>query len=66
MGVLVLSRYKDEVIHIGDDIRVIVVEVRGEKVRLGIEAPKYIPVHRAEIYQRLRGEGHGDQSVRDA
>lgn len=66
MGVLVLSRYKDEVIHIGDDIRVIVVEVRGYKVRLGIEAPKHIPVHRAEIYQRLRGEDNGDEPIRDA
>ena len=51
---LVLSRYTDEVIRIGDDISIRIVEVRGDKVRIGIDAPKNIPVHREEIYQRIQ------------
>lgn len=54
MGLLVLSRHVDEAITIGDDIRVIVVAVRGDKVRLGVEAPNHIPVHRQEVYQAIR------------
>lgn len=55
---LVLSRMKDETIVIGDDIRVHVVDIRGEKVRLGIEAPKEVPVHRKEVYDAIkRSEG---------
>jgi carbon storage regulator len=53
---LVLSRKKNESIQIGDDIRVIVVEIRGDKVRLGIEYPREIPVHRSEIYEAIRQE----------
>ena len=48
---LVLSRKKDEAIVVGDNIRIIVVEIRGDKVRLGIEAPKHIAVDRPEIRQ---------------
>ena len=48
---LVLSRQRDETIMIGDDIQVTVVDVRGDKVRLGISAPTHIPVHRKEIYK---------------
>lgn len=51
---LVLQRKKGERIRIGDDITVIVVEVRGDKVRLGIEAPKDVPVHRDEVFQAIQ------------
>lgn len=50
---LVLSRQKNEVIMIGDDIEVKVADVRGNKVRLGITAPKDIPVHRKEVYDKI-------------
>ena len=51
---LVLSRKKNESIVINDDITVVVVEIRGDKVRLGVEAPKEVPVHRREVQSRLR------------
>lgn len=51
---LVLSRKKNESIVINDDIIVVVVEIRGDKVRLGIEAPKEIPVHRREVFDAIR------------
>ncbi|MCH2115097.1 MAG: carbon storage regulator CsrA [Pirellulales bacterium] len=51
---LVLSRKKNESIVINDDITIVVVEIRGDKVRLGIEAPKEIPVHRNEVYEAIR------------
>jgi carbon storage regulator len=51
---LVLSRKRDERIVIGDNIVITVVEVRGDKVRLGIEAPVDVPVHRQEILEALR------------
>lgn len=53
---LVLSRKKHEAIKIGDDITVSIVEIRGDKVRLGIEAPKHVPVHRQEIYETVQRE----------
>lgn len=53
---LVLSRQRDEVLHIGDNVTVTVVDIRGDKVRLGITAPKEIPVHRAEVYQAIQRE----------
>jgi carbon storage regulator len=53
---LVLSRQKDESIMIGDNVEVIIVDVRGDKVRLGITAPKEIPVHRMEVYQAIQRE----------
>lgn len=53
---LVLSRTKGQHIRIGDDIKVFVVEIRGDKVRLGIDAPKSIPVHRSEIYEAIQKE----------
>ena len=53
---LVLSRKKDEVICIGDDIEIIVVDVRGDKVRLGISAPRDITVHRKEIVLKIQEE----------
>src|SRR5436190_8903596 len=53
---LVLSRQRDETIMIGDDIEVTVVDIRGDKVRLGITAPKEISVHRKEVYDAIRRE----------
>ena len=50
---LVLSRKKNESIVINDNINVVVVEIRGDKVRLGIEAPKEVPVHRREVYEAI-------------
>jgi carbon storage regulator len=59
---LVLSRKKNESIVINNDITIVVVEIRGDKVRLGVEAPKEVPVHRREVYEAIRrndlaGEG---------
>jgi carbon storage regulator len=50
---LVLSRKKNESIVINDDITIVVVEIRGDKVRLGIEAPKAVPVHRREVFDAI-------------
>jgi carbon storage regulator len=52
---LVLSRKKNESIVINNDIVITVVEIRGDKVRLGIEAPKDVPVHRQEVYEAIHG-----------
>ena len=51
---LVLSRKKNESIVINNDITIVVVEIRGDKVRLGVEAPKEVPVHRQEVYEAIR------------
>jgi len=56
LKMLVLSRRKDESIMIGDDVEIVIVNVRGDKVRLGITAPKHIPVHRREIYEAIQRE----------
>ena len=53
---LVLSRQKDESIIIGDDIEITIVDVRGDKVRLGINAPREISVHRKEVYDAIQRE----------
>ncbi len=53
---LVLSRNRDETIMIGDDIEITVVDIRGDKVRLGISAPTRIAVHRKEIYEAIKAE----------
>lgn len=53
---LVLSRHRDESIMIGDDIVLTIVDIRGDKVRLGIEAPQDIPVHRQEVYDAIQRE----------
>lgn len=53
---LVLSRQRDESIIIGDNIVVTVVDVRGDKVRLGIDAPREVSVHRREIYEAIQRE----------
>ena len=51
---LVLSRKKNESIVINDDITIVVVEIRGDKVRLGVEAPREVPVHRREVYDAIK------------
>ena len=51
---LVLSRKKNESIVINDDITIVVVEIRSDKVRLGVNAPKEVPVHRKEIYEAIK------------
>lgn len=61
---LVLSRQKDESIIIGDDVEVTIVDVRGDKVRLGITAPKSISVHRREVYEAIQREKREKKSER--
>ena len=53
---LVLSRQRDETIMIGDDVQVTIVDIRGDKVRIGISAPPDIPVHRKEVYESIQRE----------
>ncbi len=56
---LVLSRHRDESIMIGDNIVITIVDIRGDKVRLGIQAPTNVPVHREEIYEAIKREAAG-------
>lgn len=66
---LVLSRQRDESIIIGDDIKITIVDIRGDKVRLGIEAPTSIPVHRQEVYEAIQRENQqasGDGAAPEA
>jgi len=60
---LVLSRKKNESIVINDDITIVVVEIRGDKVRLGVEAPKEVPVHRSEVYQAIHRNDAAEKTV---
>lgn len=53
---LVLSRQRDETIMIGDEIEITVVDIRGDKVRLGINAPRQVDVHRKEVYEAIKRE----------
>lgn len=53
---LVLSRRVQETLVIGDDIRITLISIGGNQVRLGIEAPKHVSVHREEVYQRIQAE----------
>ena len=63
---LVLSRKKNESIVINNDITIVVVEIRGDKVRLGVEAPKEVPVHRREVYEAIRrNEAEADAAGAD-
>lgn len=56
---LVLSRHRDQQVMIGDDIVITVVDIRGDKVRLGIEAPQAVAVHRREVYEAIKREEAG-------
>ncbi|QDT40604.1 hypothetical protein Pan241w_06610 [Gimesia alba] len=53
---LVLSRKKNEKIVIDENIVITIVEIRGDKVRLGIEAPREVPIHRSEVYEAIQNE----------
>ncbi len=53
---LVLSRQRDETIMIGDEIEITIVDIRGDKVRLGISAPRQVQVHRKEVYEAIQRE----------
>jgi carbon storage regulator len=53
---LILTRRIGETLNIGDDVQVTVLGVKGNQVRLGINAPKDVPVHREEIYERIKRE----------
>ncbi|NCF38918.1 MAG: carbon storage regulator CsrA, partial [Planctomycetia bacterium] len=53
---LVLSRQRDETIMIGDDVELTIVDIRGDKVRIGISAPSSVSVHRKEVYEAIRTE----------
>src|ERR1041385_964204 len=61
---LVLSRQRDETIMIGDDIEITIVDIRGDKVRLGITAPATIPVHRKEVYEAIQRENRAASQVK--
>ena len=61
---LVLSRQRDETIMIGDEVEVTIVDIRGDKVRLGISAPREITVHRKEVYEAIKRENHAAAKVR--
>lgn len=60
---LVLSRHRDESIMIGDDIVITVVDIRGDKVRIGIQAPQDVPVHREEVYEAIQREDKKNKSL---
>ena len=51
---LVLSRKQNEVVRIQDNIRIVIIEIRGDKVRLGFDAPPEIPIHREEVYRAIQ------------
>ena len=59
---LVLSRKKNESIVIDNNITIVVVEIRGDKVRLGVEAPREVPVHRREVYDAIQRSQQDDTS----
>jgi carbon storage regulator len=61
---LVLSRQRDETIMIGDDIEITVVDIRGDKVRLGINAPAQVSVHRKEVWEAIQRENRAAAMVK--
>lgn len=61
---LVLSRQRDETIMIGDDIEITIVDIRGDKVRLGITAPSHIAVHRKEVYDAIQRENRAAANIK--
>ena len=63
---LVLSRQRDETIMIGDDIELTVVDIRGDKVRLGIKAPSHVAVHRKEIYDAIKRENQQASCLKES
>lgn len=61
---LVLSRQRDQTIMIGDDIEITVVDIRGDKVRLGINAPQHVTVHRKEVYEAIKREDRAASGIK--
>jgi carbon storage regulator len=61
---LVLSRQRDETIMIGDDVEITVVDIRGDKVRLGITAPTHVSVHRKEVYDAIQRENRAAANIK--
>ena len=61
---LVLSRQRDETIMIGDDIEITVVDIRGDKVRVGITAPRHVEVHRKEVHEAIKQENTDAAQIR--
>ncbi len=62
---LVLSRKKNESIIIGEDIVITIIEVRGDKVRLGIQAPREVPIHRSEVYDLIHRDDNASLHVEE-
>ncbi|MGM0517331.1 MAG: carbon storage regulator CsrA [Pseudomonadota bacterium] len=63
---LILTRRIGEVLRIGDDVAITVLGIKGNQVRIGIDAPKDVAVHREEIYQRIKSETEGDDGNESA
>jgi len=63
---LILTRKLGEKITIGDDITITLVEIKGTQVKLGIEAPKHIEIHRQEVYERIRQENLSSSDINDS
>jgi carbon storage regulator len=63
---LILTRKLGEKINIGDDITVTLLEIRGAQVKLGIQAPKSIGIHRNEIYEKIREANLGSSNISDS
>ncbi len=63
---LVLSRFRNESIMVGDDIVITVVDIRGDKVRIGVEAPQIVAVHRQEVYDAINRENEKPDDTRPA
>jgi carbon storage regulator len=61
---LVLSRQRDQTIMIGDDIEITVIDLRGDKVRLGIKAPPQVSVHRKEVYEAIKRECRSARGIK--
>lgn len=61
---LVLSRKKNETIKLNDDVTLVIVEIRGDKVRIGIEAPQDVAVHRGEVYEAIQRKHPGEAMAR--